>query len=160
LESRSISDGCSEDGASEVVSEALHLWRGSHPERNHDSVHFYHQSNAEVLVDAMRMHQVIVNLLDNALQHGGNDTEVVLSVVDTENDCRISVSDSGRGIDAADVDRVFEPFFTTRASVESAKTAVEISLGLVGIMTLWLGVMRVAEQAGLVSIVKGRPLLC
>ena len=40
----------------------------------------------------------------------------------------------------------------TKASVESAKTAVEISLGLVGIMTLWLGIMRVAEQAGLVSM--------
>src|SRR5256885_8551080 len=36
----------------------------------------------------------------------------------------------------------------TKASVDSAKTAVEISLGLVGIMTLWLGIMRVAEQAG------------
>jgi spore maturation protein A len=40
----------------------------------------------------------------------------------------------------------------TKASVDSAKTAVEISLGLVGIMTLWLGIMRVAEQAGLVSM--------
>jgi spore maturation protein A len=40
----------------------------------------------------------------------------------------------------------------TKASVDSAKTAVEISLGLVGIMTLWLGIMRVAEQAGLVTL--------
>src|SRR5205823_8700761 len=40
----------------------------------------------------------------------------------------------------------------TKASVDSAKTAVEISLGLVGIMTLWLGIMRVAEHAGLVSM--------
>ncbi len=40
----------------------------------------------------------------------------------------------------------------TKASVDSAKTAVEISLGLVGIMTLWLGVMRVAEKAGLVTL--------
>jgi spore maturation protein A len=40
----------------------------------------------------------------------------------------------------------------TKASVDSAKTAVEISLGLVGIMTLWLGIMRVAEQAGLITI--------
>src|SRR5437763_5848404 len=40
----------------------------------------------------------------------------------------------------------------TKASVDSAKTAVEISLGLVGIMTLWLGIMRVAEQAGLIAI--------
>ncbi len=40
----------------------------------------------------------------------------------------------------------------TKASVDSARTAVEISLGLIGIMTLWLGIMRVAEQSGLVSM--------
>src|SRR5437764_3015418 len=40
----------------------------------------------------------------------------------------------------------------TKASIDSAKTAVEISLGLIGIMTLWLGIMRVAEHAGLVAL--------
>ena len=45
----------------------------------------------------------------------------------------------------------------TRGAVESATTAVQIAIGLVGIMTLWLGMMRVAEAAGLVSIV-GRAL--
>jgi len=34
---------------------------------------------------------------------------------------------------------------------------VQISIGLIGIMTLWLGIMRVAEAAGLVSLV-GRAL--
>jgi spore maturation protein A len=45
----------------------------------------------------------------------------------------------------------------TRGAVESATTAVQIAIGLVGIMTLWLGMMRVAEAAGLVSLV-GRML--
>jgi spore maturation protein A len=45
----------------------------------------------------------------------------------------------------------------TKGAVDSAKTAVEIALGLVGIMTLWLGIMRVAEQAGLISLL-GRAL--
>ncbi|MEO8033310.1 MAG: nucleoside recognition domain-containing protein [Acidobacteriota bacterium] len=40
----------------------------------------------------------------------------------------------------------------TKGAVDSAKTAVEIALGLVGIMTLWLGIMRVAEHAGLIAI--------
>jgi spore maturation protein A len=40
----------------------------------------------------------------------------------------------------------------TSGAVNSAKTAVEIALGLVGIMTLWLGIMRVAEQAGLITL--------
>jgi len=45
----------------------------------------------------------------------------------------------------------------TKGAVDSAKTAVDISLGLVGIMTLWLGIMRVAEKAGLISML-GRAL--
>jgi hypothetical protein len=45
----------------------------------------------------------------------------------------------------------------TKGAVDSAKTAVEIALGLVGIMTLWLGIMRIAEAAGLVSLL-GRAL--
>ncbi|MEA2490296.1 MAG: spore maturation protein [Acidobacteriota bacterium] len=40
----------------------------------------------------------------------------------------------------------------TKGAIDSAKTAVEIAIGLVGIMTLWLGIMRVAEKAGLVSL--------
>jgi spore maturation protein A len=45
----------------------------------------------------------------------------------------------------------------TKGAVDSAKTAVEISLGLIGIMTLWLGIMRVAEAAGLIAML-GRVL--
>lgn len=45
----------------------------------------------------------------------------------------------------------------SQAAVESAKTAVEIAIGLIGVMTLWLGMMRIAEAAGLVSLL-GRAL--
>jgi len=45
----------------------------------------------------------------------------------------------------------------TKATVDSATTAVEISIGLVGVMTLWLGIMRIAEAAGLVTTL-GRAL--
>lgn len=39
----------------------------------------------------------------------------------------------------------------TDGAFDGAKTAVTISLGLIGIMALWLGVMRLAERAGLVQ---------
>jgi spore maturation protein A len=45
----------------------------------------------------------------------------------------------------------------TKGAVDSASTAVTIAIGRVGIMTLWLGMMRVAEAAGLVTLV-GRAL--
>jgi spore maturation protein A len=39
----------------------------------------------------------------------------------------------------------------TKAVIEAAKTAVELSIGLIGIMALWLGFMRLAEEAGLIQ---------
>ncbi|MFQ6613158.1 MAG: nucleoside recognition domain-containing protein [Fidelibacterota bacterium] len=38
----------------------------------------------------------------------------------------------------------------TEAAISMAKTAVEISIGLIGIMALWLGVMKIAEESGLI----------
>jgi len=49
----------------------------------------------------------------------------------------------------------------TKASFQSAKDAVTLAIGLIGPMALWLGVMKVAEQGGLMrSIARGvRPLM-
>jgi len=49
----------------------------------------------------------------------------------------------------------------TGAIAESAGKAVTVALGLVGVMTLWLGLMRVAEEAGLITLVARlvRPLM-
>lgn len=41
----------------------------------------------------------------------------------------------------------------TQAALDYATTAVTIAMGLIGIMALWLGVMKVAEEAGLLKIV-------
>jgi spore maturation protein SpmA len=41
----------------------------------------------------------------------------------------------------------------TNSALDYAGTAVNIALGLIGIMALWLGVMKVAEEAGLITII-------
>lgn len=41
----------------------------------------------------------------------------------------------------------------TNSAIESAKTAVELAIGLIGIMTLWLGLMKLAEESGIVKLV-------
>ncbi len=41
----------------------------------------------------------------------------------------------------------------TNSALDNASTAVTISLGLIGIMALWLGVMKVADKAGLIAII-------
>ncbi|MFQ6613408.1 MAG: nucleoside recognition domain-containing protein [Fidelibacterota bacterium] len=41
----------------------------------------------------------------------------------------------------------------TQAAIDMAKTAVEIAIGLIGIMALWLGIMKIAEESGLIQII-------
>jgi spore maturation protein SpmA len=41
----------------------------------------------------------------------------------------------------------------TKASFESAKSAVTLAFNLIGAMALWLGIMKVAEHAGLMKII-------
>jgi spore maturation protein A len=49
----------------------------------------------------------------------------------------------------------------TLAAIDSSKSAVEICLGLVGVMSLWMGIMKIAEEAGLVTALGNalRPVL-
>jgi PAS domain S-box-containing protein len=66
-------------------------------------------------VDARRMRTALVNLLDNAADASPSGTCVELSAALGEDGrvC-IRVEDHGRGIDEANLEKVFEPFFTTR----------------------------------------------
>jgi spore maturation protein A len=49
----------------------------------------------------------------------------------------------------------------TTAAMDSAAKGVTLALGLAGVMTLWLGLMKVAEEAGLVAVLAraARPLM-
>ncbi len=44
----------------------------------------------------------------------------------------------------------------TEGAFEMAKTSVTLAIGLVGVMSLWLGVMRLAEKSGLVTLLARR----
>src|SRR5581483_9409771 len=69
----------------------------------------------DVVFDPNHLQQILVNLWDNAFQHGGEKIAVTvrcLRVGPTRKPC-IDVEDNGRGIEPELVDRIFEPFFTT-----------------------------------------------
>lgn len=41
----------------------------------------------------------------------------------------------------------------TAAAIENAKTAVELAFGLIGLMAMWLGIMKIAEDSGLIKLI-------
>jgi signal transduction histidine kinase len=61
--------------------------------------------------DARRLRQVVLNLLSNAVQHGGSDTDVDVRVRRDGDQAVVEVIDHGPGIAEEDRERVFERFF-------------------------------------------------
>src|SRR5690606_24177118 len=60
--------------------------------------------------DALRLTQVLVNLLNNAAKYTPRGGSIVLEVKRRRSDVEISVKDDGRGIAASDVERIFDLF--------------------------------------------------
>jgi signal transduction histidine kinase len=64
--------------------------------------------------DPEQMKQVILNLAINAVQAMGGPGEIVLSARQRDSSVIISVRDQGPGIPEEDIDKIFNPFFTTK----------------------------------------------
>jgi two-component system NtrC family sensor kinase len=88
-----------------------------------------------VYVDGGQVQQALLNLVLNAEQAMQSAGTKRLEVAATmEPDCGtvlITVSDSGHGIDATNIARVFDPFFTTRAVGEGTGLGLSIVYGIV-----------------------------
>jgi len=87
----------------------------------------------EVLGDAIRIEQVILNLLHNALDAmAESETRILLVRIAREDDgCLLSVEDSGGGIAEETLGRVFEPFFTTKPVGQGLGLGLAVSYGIV-----------------------------
>jgi PAS domain S-box-containing protein len=83
---------------------------------------------------AARIHQVVVNLLTNAIDACPEDTGVVTVRTQTESESmglRIEIEDNGCGIDEAIRERIFDPFFTTKPIGHGTGLGLSISYGIV-----------------------------
>ena len=67
----------------------------------------------EALCDPERVAQIMRILIDNALNHTPAGTDVVLTATRRNGRVRLAVTDFGSGIRRGDLERVFEPFFTS-----------------------------------------------
>jgi PAS domain S-box-containing protein len=65
-------------------------------------------------VDATQLQQVLVNLTKNASQAMTTGGTLTLQTGETNDDVWVSVADTGGGIPQEQINRIFEPFYTTK----------------------------------------------
>jgi PAS domain S-box-containing protein len=111
------------------------------------------ESVSPVLADPSRLRQVVINMISNAryaLEAGTSDARVIrISARDLEEDGRLWVRlefyDNGAGIRREIIEKVFDPFFTTRR--DSGGTGLGLSLSF-GIIRDYGGTISVESEEG------------
>ncbi|GMO96723.1 sensor histidine kinase [Bradyrhizobium sp. TM239] len=80
-----------------------------------------------------QLHQVIVNLVENAIDamRGTESPRLVVSAVRKGHEILFRISDNGPGIDKDHISHIFEPFFTTKRVGEGTGLGLWISYGIV-----------------------------
>jgi PAS domain S-box-containing protein len=108
-----------------VVEEAIALLRATLPAMIEINCNFS-EGLPPVRADATQIHQIIINLVTNAAHAIGDGAAGCITVwldeahvthgaeLKAGRYLRLSVSDTGGGMDKATLDRVFDPFFTTK----------------------------------------------
>jgi signal transduction histidine kinase len=80
-----------------------------------------------VAADPDRLHQLLANLLDNAVRHSPSGGEIRLTAERLGDGVQLAVSDEGPGIAGADRDAVFERFTTSAAHSSGTGLGLAIS---------------------------------
>jgi two-component system sensor histidine kinase HydH len=88
------------------------------------------KNSATALCDPYRLEVVFSNLLKNACQAVENNGEITLRIIDKNDDVFIEMEDSGPGILETNVEKIFEPLFTTKQTgtglgLASCKSIIE-----------------------------------
>lgn len=105
----------------------------------------------EVWYDQKQMQKVVNNLLSNAIKHTEANDTITLSIGTDGSRAMIRVTDTGSGIDAKEIDKVFDRFYQidSMGTADASKTGTGIGLALTkGIVELHHGTIRVESELG------------
>jgi two-component system NtrC family sensor kinase len=135
----------SEVNLAELIEEAIQLI--SHEAQNRDIrvLRQMEPSANTIWSDPYQLRQVLLNLLTNAMHAVNSDGTITIAIEDV-GDCRtITISDTGPGIPRENLDKIFEPFFSTKSPGQGTGLGLFVSRGIVEKLG---GTIEVASKIG------------
>ena len=124
-----ISDFDINEAITEVIGILEHTFSLNHVVIKHE----YKKTPLLMKGDKEKIKQVFINLLNNAfdaIEKNGSifiKTEMGM----TENEIKISISDTGTGISEANIKKIFEPFYTTKGPGKGTGLGLSVTFGII-----------------------------
>ncbi|GAB6934165.1 hypothetical protein JCM14720_00850 [Calditerricola yamamurae] len=97
-----------------LVSETCRLLESEMVEKNITLVEHYDEAVPLIDLDPDQIRQVLINLIQNAIEATAAGGQITVAVNRLEADVLITVADTGPGISTERWDEIFEPFYTTK----------------------------------------------
>ncbi|RME14488.1 MAG: sensor histidine kinase [Alphaproteobacteria bacterium] len=115
----------------EAISSALSMMEPQLKRRQVRITRNLPRAPVRVMADRVRLEQVLINLMRNAIDATKTVDEPQVDILLTadEETARISVRDNGPGV--SELDKLFEPFYTTKAPGDGVGLGLAISSGIV-----------------------------
>jgi two-component system phosphate regulon sensor histidine kinase PhoR len=101
-----------------------------------------------VMAEERALEQVLVNLVDNAIKYTPEDGEVRVGIAEVEGDVVIEVANSGPGIPAKHLPRVFERFYRVDAGRSRELGGTGLGLSIVKHLVAQIGGRITVDSAG------------
>jgi len=133
----------------EAIDSTLNLLSGEI--KNRIQVHKYYGDLPVISCYATQINQVLMNLLSNAVQaiEGTGNIWITTKKMPPQSgreSIMVSIQDSGKGISPEQIDRIFDPFFSTKGVGQGTGLGLSISYG---IMQAHGGDIQVKSQPGI-----------
>lgn len=84
-----------------------------------------------ILADKNKIEQVIYNLIINAINYTGKDKKVIIDIEETKKYIRVSISDTGKGIDSSEIDMIWDKYYKNEKHHTRNKVGTGLGLSIV-----------------------------
>jgi two-component system NtrC family sensor kinase len=121
----------SEVNLSQLVEEAVQLVE---KEASYKEIEFVQEVDASldsIRSDAYQLRQVLINLLTNAIHATGPKGRIKIRLQKDGEQAILTIQDTGQGIPQEDLERIFEPFFSTKPTGEGTGLGLFVTRGIV-----------------------------
>lgn len=132
-----------------IIREAVILTENK-AKRNYVSVELEVTNDSIIECNEIEIEQIIINMINNGIDAAKehDDKWVKLTIIEDEEHTVLQIRDSGKGIDRQVVEKMFNPFFTTKAVGEGTGLGLSIVKGII------------EEHQGTIRVVQEDPNTC